>query len=295
MYDRRVSGASHSSPQHQHPHHHQESSTTWSSQDFSKIATLMSDDADSPTNRDDTIERSKSWGGSSNKLLRESSSASVGTYPPYDIPHTDSEESGKETNANDRTIYRSKSLPHAGSATEENVDGTPFPSPPKNSHTRKKPISADGSNAASSTKDVRKPSLLRKLSGGGLHLNNNPTAIAPNGIRRPEPVKRDTSNQPESMETKPRSIKRAVLSRDASAVARTLKEEQKIREERVSESASEDDNSYEEYMGAGDGDDDDSGVRTSSKLLQAPLMKKLSVDLNKMGLGEKPSFLNRMT
>ena len=81
-------------------------------------------------------------------------------------------------------------------------------------------------------------------------------------IYRPEPVKRDTSNQTETVETK-RSIKRVVLSRDQSEVARRLKAEQ--------------------FANVNNGE-----VRVSSKLTKAEMLdRKLSVEMNLLGLNDR--------
>merc|ERR1719296_181369 len=99
-----------------------------------------------------------------------------------------------------------------------------------------------------------------------LHGNDN--------IHRPEPVKRDTSNQPETLETK-RSIKRVVLSRDQSAVARRLKEEQQLRVGFVGGAT------------GGDGRPKPLTGRASSKMTKAEMIdRKLSVELNKLGLDD---------
>lgn len=126
-------------------------------------------------------------------------------------------------------------------------------------------------SAAASSPRVAKPNLLRKLSGGG--MARNIPVLAPvvkptdgGSVCRPEPVKRETSNQPESLETK-RSIKRVVLSRDQSAVSRRLKEEQ--------------------------------NMRPGSRLSKAQLLdRKMSVEINKLGLEDRLSSvpsLDRMT
>jgi hypothetical protein len=118
--------------------------------------------------------------------------------------------------------------------------------------------------AAASRQNVQKPSLLRKLSGGGAMARNNAVVRPPttepvnHSFCRPEPVKRDTSNQPETLETK-RSIKRVVLSRDQSAVSRRLKEEQKTK----------------------------GSSQSMSRLKRAELIdRKLSVEINKLGLDD---------
>lgn len=132
---------------------------------------------------------------------------------------------------------------------------------------------------------VQQPSLLRKLSGGGMRHRTLPPP--PAGILRPAPVngrpehvKRDTSNQPETLETK-RSIKRVVLSRDQSAVSRRLKEEQFA--------------AARPRM----------GTRVSSRLTKAEMLdRKMSVEMKNLGLDDNTDsssngggmpMLNRMT
>lgn len=124
---------------------------------------------------------------------------------------------------------------------------------------------------AEPTATRRKPSLLRKLSGGSIPARQSPLdARRPGdgsngGVCHPKPVKRDTSNQPETLETK-RSVKRVVLSRDQSAVSRRLKKEQ-----------------------------EESGRSDMSRLKRAELLdRKMSVEINKLGLDDRPS-LDRMT
>mmetsp|Transcript_11013 Transcript_11013/g.20506 ORF Transcript_11013/g.20506 Transcript_11013/m.20506 type:complete len:899 (+) Transcript_11013:268-2964(+) len=156
------------------------------------------------------------------------------------------------------TIPRSKSMPYEDSPRMSDMEGR-----------KEEDVSNPG---AASSPRVQKPSLLRKLSGGAMV---RPVAVlAPvvrpidgGSVHRPEPVKRDTSNQPETLETK-RSIKRVVLSRDQSAVSRRLKEEQKTRP----------------------------GSRLS--LTRAQLIdRNLSVEINKLGLEDRHSAfsLDRMT
>lgn len=127
--------------------------------------------------------------------------------------------------------------------------------------------------AAAAASSRGKPSLIRKLSGGSIPprhgpLRRPPVANRPDcgsggGICRPEPVKRDTSNQPETLETK-RAIKRVVLSRDQSAVSRQLKEEQKTR-----------------------GGERRSDPVAMSRLKRAELLdRKLSVEMNKLGVDD---------
>jgi len=146
------------------------------------------------------------------------------------------------------TIPRSKSMPHDESGAAEK-DAAPS-----------KPTAVAAANLAASDKpathqpNVQKPNLLRKLSGGGVARTNVAPPPVDGAVCRPDPVKRDTSNQPESLETK-RSIKRVVLSRDQSAVARRLKEEQQ--------------------------------TKGLSKAKRAELLdRKLSVEINKLGLDD---------
>lgn len=105
---------------------------------------------------------------------------------------------------------------------------------------------------------------------------------------RPEPVKRDTSNQPEAPETK-RSVKRVGLSRDRSAVARKLKEEQfgQARQKSVGFAAG--------FAAA----PPKLGGRALSKAEM--LDRKLSVEINRLGLEDinennrHPDAAQRMT
>ena len=138
----------------------------------------------------------------------------------------------------------------------------------------------DSKPAAAAESTVLKSCLIRKLSGGGgtllpdgilrQHPNNNNA-----NIHRPEAVKRDTSNQTETVETK-RSIKRVVLSRDQSEAARRLKEKQFA-------------SNY------GDSDGEAVGPRaSSSKLTKAEMLdRKLSVEMNMLGLNDRE--LDRMS
>jgi len=109
-----------------------------------------------------------------------------------------------------------------------------------------------------------KSSLMRKLSGGGMAINNPASPL--DGIlrnpspdyHRPDAVKRDTSNQPVE-----RSMKRVVLSRDQSEVARRLKEEQ-----------------WSGFNGEGGG--------VSSKLTKAEMIdRQMSVEMNMLGLDDR--------
>ena len=159
------------------------------------------------------------------------------------------DESGR--GSSDHSIQKSHSMPQQNEET--------FPSPPKNASTKKQ-LGVE----SPASKDVRKPSLLKKISGGSLQ-NTSPVS-APVGAIRPEPVKRDTSNQPETLETK-RSTKRVILSRDKSAIAKSLKEAQRQKDE-----------------------------SNAPKLSKADLDRNLSVEMNKLGLGNaQPPPLDRMT
>jgi len=162
----------------------------------------------------------------------------------------------------DEVIPRSKSMPQEGGGAK-----------PSNS-------SGQGEEEvlAKSAAAHCRPSLLRKLSGGSIPARRSPVIASPpcgennGGLCHPKPIKRDTSNQPETMETK-RSVKRVVLSRDQSAVSRRLKQEQ------------------EKGQKSGE---------ITSKLKRAELLdRKLSVEINKLGLedskgNERPS-LYRLT
>ncbi|KAL7459961.1 hypothetical protein ACHAWC_011845 [Mediolabrus comicus] len=193
------------------------------SQDFKKIAKLFRDTTEGTLNR--------------------SSSA-------------DDSNEGKRSADEQGVIQKSHSMPVENELSR-------FPSPPKNSPSKKQ---TDGEMSSSASKDVRKPSLMKKISGGSLQSSTSPVT-APEGAIRPEPVKRDTSNQPETLETK-RSTKRVILSRDKSAIAKSLKEAQRQKDE---------------------------GVKLSSKLSKADLDRKLSVEINKLGLNDTPIPLDRMT
>ena len=107
--------------------------------------------------------------------------------------------------------------------------------------------------------EVEKPSLMRKISGGALHRPNEQLTPPSDGVCRPEPVKRETSNQPESLETK-RSVKRVVLSRDKSQISKNLKEQQQASGE--------------------------SSAQPSVKLTKAEMLdRRLSVEINRLGIG----------
>jgi len=140
----------------------------------------------------------------------------------------------------------------------------------------------DSKPAAAAESTVLKSCLIRKLSGGGgttllpdgilrQHPNNNNA-----NIHRPEAVKRDTSNQTETVETK-RSIKRVVLSRDQSEAARRLKEKQ-----------------FASNYGDSDGEAVGPRASSSSKLTRAEMLdRKLSVEMNMLGLNDRE--LDRMS
>ena len=165
------------------------------------------------------------------------------------------DEGSGRASSTDQTIQKSHSMPLQSEGA--------FPSPPKNDLERKQ---IGGESPTS--KHVRKPSLMKKISGGS--LQNTAPVAAPNGALRPEPVKRDTSNQPETMETK-RSTKRVILSRDKSAIAKSLKEAQRQQDE---------------------------AAKLSPKLglSKAELDRNLSVEMNKLGLNsDMPQMLDRMT
>mmetsp|Transcript_1959 Transcript_1959/g.4280 ORF Transcript_1959/g.4280 Transcript_1959/m.4280 type:complete len:896 (+) Transcript_1959:169-2856(+) len=209
---------------------------------------------------------------SSNSAPPSENPASAGTSQDYskiaelirDSSDKTRSNSLDESNAGSRasyedTIPRSKSMPYEESSPRmSDVAGR---------------TAAPGAAAK-----VQKPNLLRKLSGGGMARNVpvvRPKAEPAEGgsVCRPEPVKRDTSNQPETLETK-RSIKRVVLSRDQSAVARRLKEEQGTRVKA-------------------------SGRPSVEGLRRAELIdRKMSVEMNKLGLDDRDSSvpsLDRMT
>lgn len=129
-----------------------------------------------------------------------------------------------------------------------------------------------------------KSSLIRKLSGGAMAGSANSTT-PPEGIMRPQPVttttattaassrpemvKRDTSNQPETLETK-RSIKRVVLSRDKSAISKSLKEEQQAKQQQQQRP-----------------------LLSKSKLTKAEMLdRKMSVEMEGLGLSRESSIHN---
>ena len=142
---------------------------------------------------------------------------------------------------------------------------------------------AGGSGVAASLVSSDKPSLIRKLSAGAMAGSAN-NATPPEGIMRPQPVtttttttaassrpemvKRDTSNQPETLETK-RSIKRVVLSRDKSAISKSLKEEQQKQQ------------------------GDQRPLLSKSKLTKAEMLdRKMSVEMEGLGLSRESSIHN---
>ena len=236
-----------------------------SPQDFTKIADLMGqeDDEQASKNREEklsrnssnssrSIDRSSSWGGYERKHSLVLRDTSIGSFGPFDAP--DNTE-GNEF-FDDSAIQRSKSFPY-----QRNDSNNIFPSPPQPVQTRKKPECVEKEASPVEGVEVEKPNLMRKISGGKMRTAPNPPM---NGVLRPEPVKRDTSNQPESNETK-RSIKRVVLSRDKSAVSRSLKEQQSQR--------------------------GDAPQHFRAELID----RNMSVEMNKLGLGDRPSSLNRVT
>lgn len=70
---------------------------------------------------------------------------------------------------------------------------------------------AGSKEKAGSGKSVVKPSLRRKLSGGGVTPRSPQTVESKKGLTRPQPVKRDTSHQCENDETKSK-VKRSFVS-----------------------------------------------------------------------------------
>jgi hypothetical protein len=235
-------------------------------QDFTKIADLIGqeeeevDKNEEQMNRSNStssrsIDRSSSWGGYERKHSLVLRDTSIGSFAPFDTSLND--DAGNDF-FDETAIQRSKSMPYYNGDS----DGS-FPSPPQPAQTRKKPECVEKeASPVEKADEVEKSSLMRKISGGKLRSGPTPPM---DGVTRPEPVKRDTSNQPESMETK-RSIKRVVLSRDMSAVSRSLKEEQNRK------------------------------VASASQPLKAELIdRNLSVEINKLGLGDRPNSLNRLT
>jgi hypothetical protein len=234
-----------------------------SPQDFTKIADLMSQEEDetkneekmsrSNSNSSRSIDRSNSWGGYERKHSLVLRDTSIGSFAPFDA------EDNVDGGFDETAIQRSKSMPYSNNESEDS-----FPSPPQPIQTRKKPdcVEKEASPVeGAGTGATDKPSLMRKISGGGLRGAPIPTL---DDVHRPEPVKRDTSNQPESMETK-RSVKRVVLSRDKSAVSRSLKEEQNRK------------------------------ASPSGPMKVELIDRNLSVEINKLGLGDRPVSLSRLT
>lgn len=234
-----------------------------SPQDFTKIADLMGqddkEDMGERSNSQKSIDRSSSWGGYERKhslVLRETS---IGSFAPFDT--------NEDVGDDEMAIQRSKSMPFG--------ENERFPSPPPPVETRRKPdcVEKEVSPLEEGVDTVEKPSLMRKISGGA--LRDAPLPVL-DGVVRPEPVKRDTSNQPESLETK-RSVKRVVLSRDMSAVSRTLKEEQN-RKVGVG---------YEALKG--------SDAAPSGPMKADLIDRNLSVEMNKLGFGDRPTSFSRLT
>lgn len=210
--------------------------------DYSKIAELIRDSSENSRER----ERSASWvegdtGGENHEdgILRSQSEGGVGGVAPVGA------------------------VPAGGPRGEMGA------------------VSEDGEPPTTAPAEAipRQPSLLRKLSGGALsrqppRLIHTPTTsriVRPSPIigkqhQRPDHVKRDTSNQPESVETK-RSVKRVVLSRDQSAVSRKLKEAQ----------------------GLG------GGGAASSQLTKSEIIRNLSVSINELGLHDTLSNVRNLS
>jgi len=213
------------------------------SMDYSKIAELIRESSDKSSSTT-AMERSSSWDEGGNRESMTESGYEDGILRSKSMPH---EESGGIGGGSPR------SMGEMAVVNEEEHDSTP-------------------ATAAVIHQNARKPSLLRKLSGGKMAQNKFATPATPNGILRPglngvyrpEPVKRDTSNQPETFETK-RSIKRVVLSRDQSAVSRRLKEQQ--------------------GLGMAGPNINTNATRVSSKLTKSEMLdRKMSVEINKLGL-----------
>lgn len=247
-------------PYEDHVQYYDQVKLAGSPQDFTKIADLMSEEDEgkekmersNSANSQRSIDRSNSWGGYERRHSLVLRDTSIGSFAPFDV----NEDMGTEFG--ETAIQRSKSMPF------QNGDAGRFPSPPQADQTRKKPVCAEkeASPVEDGMENKERPSLMRKISGGALRGAPLP---ALDGVVRPEPVKRDTSNQPESLETK-RSVKRVVLSRDMSAVSRTLKEEQNRK------------------------------AGTASGPLKADLIdRNLSVEMNKLGFGDRPTSFSRLT
>jgi len=179
------------------------------------------------------------------ELIRDSSDSTTAT--PIDRS-TSLVETGTVT-GDENNIRRTMSMPQNDSSR-----GIVAPETAKQEFEMKPPAENNG----------YKSSLIHKLSGAGMSRNNT---VAPlDGILRnsnpdycrPNPVKRDTSNRP----VEP-SMKRVVLSRDQSEVARRLKEEQRC--------------------GL-----NDEGARMSSKLSKAEMLdRQMSVEMNMLGLEDR--------
>lgn len=194
------------------------------------------------------------------------------------------------------TVERSSSMDEGGKSNEEYEDGIlrskSMPTGESGDVGGSVPVIPGGSSASGQT---RKPSLLRKLSGGNMSRNSPSAATPPNGIirpsavhannvHRPDMVKRDTSNQPETFETK-RSIKRVVLSRDQSAVSRRLKEEQGFLANSNPHHPPNVKVGFDSATNAGGIGRPKLGSRVSSKLTKSEMLdRKLSVEMNKLGL-----------
>ena len=156
------------------------------------------------------------------------------------------DESGAKGKRDEDEIPRSQSLPYEDSGSAVG-----------------RPEGAEGTEE--DDKRATPSGLMRKLSGGAMAVTN---VQPPNGILRPEGcrpdlAKRDTSNQPETLETK-RSVKRVVLSRDQSHVSRRLKAEQ-LAAQAIKEVPA-------------------MRSRVSSNISKADIDRKLSVEINKLGL-----------
>eukprot|EP00986_Skeletonema_menzelii_P017560 scaffold20429_cov143-Skeletonema_menzelii.AAC.1 len=219
----------------------------------------------SPTNSSEYDDRRASGASSNHSVQEEAAGTSQDftrlaslirdTTEGSTLARSSSADESSGRGSSDNSIQKSHSMPLQSEGA--------FPSPPKNASERKK---IGGESPTS--KHVRKPSLLKKISGGSLQ-NTTPVA-APDGALRPEPVKRDTSNQPETMETK-RSTKRVILSRDKSAIAKSLKEAQRQQDEAAK-------------------------LAPKLGLSKAELDRNLSVEMNKLGLNSNmPQMLDRMT
>ncbi|KAL9188587.1 hypothetical protein ACHAXT_006965 [Thalassiosira profunda] len=179
------------------------------------------------------------------ELIRDSSDKSTGVERAASL-----DDSGAKGKRDEDEIPRSQSLPYEDSGSAVG-----------------RPEGAEGTEE--DDKRATPSGLMRKLSGGAMAVTN---VQPPNGILRPAPVtvegrpdlaKRDTSNQPETLETK-RSVKRVVLSRDQSHVSRRLKAEQ-LAAQAIKEVPA-------------------MRSRVSSNISKADIDRKLSVEINKLGL-----------